>query len=96
MHANPCWTWLNSNSTVRAAGDKRAAELSATYPKILSNHKFKNFDLVLIATIERVELMLLRFIIRSLSRRLQKFGLPAEVKTGNLLSPSMAFTLTKL
>lgn len=37
---------MNSNSTVRAAGDKRAAELSALYPKILSQHKFNNFDTV--------------------------------------------------
>jgi hypothetical protein len=37
---------MNSNSTVRSAGDKAAAALSAVYPKIVANNKFKNFDMV--------------------------------------------------
>ena len=31
---------------MRAAGDKRAAELSAVYPKIIAQNKFKNFDII--------------------------------------------------
>jgi len=46
MHASPCWAWMNSNATVREAGDKRAAELSAMYPKIVAENKFKHFDMM--------------------------------------------------
>eukprot|EP01128_Nolandella_sp_AFSM9_P010638 TRINITY_DN7399_c0_g1_i1.p1 TRINITY_DN7399_c0_g1~~TRINITY_DN7399_c0_g1_i1.p1 ORF type:complete len:563 (-),score=138.08 TRINITY_DN7399_c0_g1_i1:157-1845(-) len=43
---NPCWAWLNSDKSIRDAGDKRAAELSAVYPEIVANYKFKNFDML--------------------------------------------------
>jgi len=46
MHASPCWAWMNSNATVREAGDKRAAELSAMYPDIVANYTFKHFDMM--------------------------------------------------
>jgi acyloxyacyl hydrolase len=45
LNISPCWVWMNSNATIREAGQKRANELSAIYPKIIREHKFQNFDL---------------------------------------------------
>ena len=41
----PCWGWMNSNATVRNMTQQRANELSAVYPKILSQHKYVHFDM---------------------------------------------------
>jgi acyloxyacyl hydrolase len=46
LQISPCWVWMNSNKTIREAGQKRANELSLIYPQIISNYKFKNFDMV--------------------------------------------------
>jgi len=46
-NANPCWTWLNTNETVRNATSFRAAELSETISRIVtqSKGKYKNLEL---------------------------------------------------
>jgi len=46
LEANPCWTWLNSNKTVRDTGDARAANLSAVLPQIIKTKKYQNFDMI--------------------------------------------------
>jgi len=45
LNASPCWVWMNSNSTVRETGQKRADELSAVYNQIIGNYTFKTFDM---------------------------------------------------
>jgi len=46
LEISPCWTWMNSNATVRAMGDKWAATLSAIYQEIIDTHTYKNFDMI--------------------------------------------------
>lgn len=45
LYISPCWGWMNENATVRSLTTQRAMELSAVYPKIISQNKFKNFDM---------------------------------------------------
>lgn len=42
---SPCWVWMNSNETIRNAGQKRANELNTVYPEIIANYTYKNFDM---------------------------------------------------
>lgn len=41
----PCRGWMSNNATFRAETQKRADELSAIYPKIISEHKYSHFDM---------------------------------------------------
>ena len=41
----PCYVWMNPDPVARAAGDKRAAELSAVYNEIIQSHTYENFDM---------------------------------------------------
>ena len=43
---NPCWGWLNSNSTWRDATTAHAQQLSAVYQKIADTQNYTNFKLV--------------------------------------------------
>jgi len=45
LEISPCWTWMNSNQTVRDTGDARAANLSLVYAEIVKSYQFKNFDM---------------------------------------------------
>ena len=45
LQISPCWGWMNSNATVRALTSARARELSAVYPKIVSEHTYSNFKM---------------------------------------------------
>lgn len=51
VYANPCWGWLNSNTSIRDATTAHAMTLNQQYRAIISetNHgrsKYKNFDLI--------------------------------------------------
>lgn len=48
VYANPCWGWLNSNSTVRDQTTAWAQTLNAQYEVIMAETKgkFKNFDAI--------------------------------------------------
>eukprot|EP01116_Phalansterium_solitarium_P020702 TRINITY_DN6179_c0_g1_i1.p1 TRINITY_DN6179_c0_g1~~TRINITY_DN6179_c0_g1_i1.p1 ORF type:complete len:584 (-),score=227.04 TRINITY_DN6179_c0_g1_i1:362-2077(-) len=50
LDISPCWEWMNSDPSVRAAGTQRAHELSAVYPQLIANYSsvFKNFDMAYI------------------------------------------------
>jgi len=45
IEVNPCWGWLNTNETVRNLTSARAAELTAVYSKIISEHNYNNFKM---------------------------------------------------
>eukprot|EP01125_Pyxidicula_operculata_P007112 TRINITY_DN2423_c0_g1_i1.p1 TRINITY_DN2423_c0_g1~~TRINITY_DN2423_c0_g1_i1.p1 ORF type:complete len:538 (-),score=124.40 TRINITY_DN2423_c0_g1_i1:159-1772(-) len=45
LQVSPCWTWMNSNATVRQKGDDWAKTLSMQYQIIVNTTKFKNFDM---------------------------------------------------
>jgi len=42
---NPCWGWMNTNSTIRDASTARAMEYNSIYEQIIQAHQYKNFDL---------------------------------------------------
>jgi len=46
-NANPCWTWLNANESIRNATSARAAELSQVMSRVVSESKgkYKNLEL---------------------------------------------------
>lgn len=46
-NCNPCWGWLNTNSTWRDATSQRAAELSDVYDSIIAANatRWSNFDM---------------------------------------------------
>ncbi len=43
----PCWGWMSQNETIRELTTKRAVELSAVYPKLVSDlsSTYKNFKM---------------------------------------------------
>jgi acyloxyacyl hydrolase len=45
LQISPCYVWMNSNETIRNAGQDRADELSAVYSDIMAEYSFKNFDM---------------------------------------------------
>jgi len=45
LDTNPCWGWLNGNETARNMTTARAMQLNAVYPKIISEHTYKNFKM---------------------------------------------------
>jgi acyloxyacyl hydrolase len=45
LKISPCWSWLNSNETVRKFATERAQNLSRVYEKIAKERTFHNFDI---------------------------------------------------
>jgi acyloxyacyl hydrolase len=46
LKISPCWSWLNSNETVRKFTSERAQNLSKVYAEIIAEKTYKNFDMV--------------------------------------------------
>jgi len=47
LEENPCWGWLNSNSTVRLDTNQRAKDLSAVLEQVeATENNFKNFKFI--------------------------------------------------
>lgn len=46
LKISPCWSWLNSNETVRKFTSERAKNLSKVYAEIIAEKTYKNFDMV--------------------------------------------------
>jgi len=49
LGVNPCWQWLNPNSTLRDMASARAAALSAVFNDIINNATFSHFDMAYVA-----------------------------------------------
>lgn len=46
LQISPCWTWMNSNQTVRETGDAWAQKLSDIYSQVIATHTYPNFEMV--------------------------------------------------
>jgi len=46
LQISPCWTWMNSNQTVRETGDAWAQKLSDIYDQVISTSSFPNFKMI--------------------------------------------------
>jgi acyloxyacyl hydrolase len=55
LQVSPCWGWMNANETVRNMTTQVAQTLNAVYPKIISQHKYNNFDMMYIDSIAMID-----------------------------------------
>jgi acyloxyacyl hydrolase len=45
LQINPCYMWMNSNSTLRDMGSERAKLLNSMYTRLMTQHQFRNFKM---------------------------------------------------
>jgi acyloxyacyl hydrolase len=46
LQISPCWTWMNSNQTVRETGDAWAQKLSTIYDEVIATTSYPNFKMI--------------------------------------------------